>query len=260
MSVVLGARDAATGRRMAQYLDRASTQGGRVGAVEKSRLPVPQFNTFGGDGEYTGGFRLVDMSETTTENGEGEKETEKVIPKLGVLGTDVSAESKYGILYFSMGATIYTMSGFVVDLSDVTSSGEHFIYAYWIGDSGNVLVTKDESANEVAGIGSGLYIPIGSYSLDSSGQIEIKQLFRGDIVNFVYRQPFLARVTGGDPVSGFNATLYSYPTPDDLRDTESVQGKVFLSECCLDESYSLTANCFITVHPVACQIVEASIE
>lgn len=256
MAVILGARDTATGKRMMNYLNRAAANGGTVGVVPKERLSVPQTVYGGGsDGEYTGGFRLVDMSETVKETDEEGNETEKLVPKLGVWGVGITDDNKNGTLYFSMGATVTSIAGIAMDVSDVTDGAEHYVYAYWTGSAGNVLVTKTESISDLAGLGAHMCIPIGSYKVTSTG-VEVKQLFQGVVATFFYRQPYLASITGGDPVTGYSATLSSYPTPDNPTES-TIQGHVFLSECCLGDSSRYDRGCYITVHPVAMQVLEA---
>ena len=65
--------------------------------ISLSHTPAPTGKSSAN--EYTGGFRLVDMSEATTEKDEDGNEVERVIPKLGVLGPHYSGSGDYYSTY-----------------------------------------------------------------------------------------------------------------------------------------------------------------
>lgn len=258
MSVVLGARDAATGRRMVQWLDRASTQGGRVGAVEKPRLAVPQSNAFG-DGEYTGGFKLVDMSETVTEKDDKGNEVEKVIPKLGVLGIDKTEDNEMGTLYYSVGGIVSSSKGLLFDLSKASTNVVLHVYACWNGTTGSVITTTKDGFSELSTkYAAHVLVHIGTFKVTSTGVEDIKQLFYGSEVAFHYMQPYLANIGKGSPGSGYNSTLTAYPTPDNPKESTR-SGRVFLSTAALVSANPAPTG-FITVYPVSVKVLEGSTE
>lgn len=260
MSVVLGAKDAATGKRMVQYLSRACTQGGKTGVVEKPRLPVPQTTCVGGgESEYTGGFRLVDMSEAVTEKDEDGNEVEKVIPKLGVLGINPTEDNELGTLYYSVGGSVYSSNGFLFDLSNSTTNVELHVYACWMGSSGKVITTTKEGFAELSTIyAAHVLVHIGTFKVVDTGITEITQLFYGSEVSFHYLQPYLANIRGGSPGMGYEATLTAYPTPDNPKGSTRV-GRVFLSVESVGTSNDTPVG-FITVHPVSALVLEGTSE
>ncbi len=211
----------------------------------------------GRSGEYTGGFRLVDMSETVKEKDEEGNEIEKVIPKLGVLGISGESGGAYGTLYYRVGNAIYYTSGQIFDCSDLPINTRLHILAYWNGISFGVITTKKDGLSELTDYGQ--FVHIGSYLISDNGTVgSIIQIFNGAEVSFSFNQPFLA-VIGDytDPSIGLEATLFAYPTPDNLAGEKTFSGTVFLSESCLGVQVLATNGTYITVHPVATRVLEA---
>lgn len=207
--------------------------------------------------EYTGGFRLVDMSEVVVEKGEDGKETEKVVPKLGVLGIDPTETNKMGTLYYSVGGAVYTSSGITFDLSNATKGAVLHAYACWNGITGSVVVTTKDSYGEISTMyAAHVLVHIGTFKVTSNGVTDIKQLFFGSEVSFHYMQPYLANIGDGSPESGYNASLTAYPTPDNPKESFR-SGRVFLSTASLVAANAKPTG-FITVHPVSVKVLEGN--
>ena len=235
--------------------------------ISLSHTPAPTGKSSAN--EYTGGFRLVDMSEVVTEEGEDGKETEKVIPKLGVLGVnrEGGANVGKGSLYFSLGTAISETSGQIFDCSTSTRDTAQHVFAYWNGYSFGVLTTKNKGMSDLDGYYTLQCVHIGTYKVSDTGIYDIQQIFNGSEVSFQAKQPFLASINlfNQDPIAGYDATLYAYPTPGDLigSDTtseETFTGTVFLAENCIGRQYPNKASAWVTVHPVATRIIAAESE
>lgn len=226
---------------------------------KKQQIVNPYVENEDGSSEYTGGFRLVDMSETVKETDEEGNETEKLVPKLGVLGINPTENNELGTLYYSVGGSIYSSSGFLFDLSNATKNVELHVYACWMGSSGKVVTTTKEGFAELSTIyAAHVLVHIGTFKVIDIGITEITQLFYGSEVSFHYLQPYLANIRSGSPGMGYDATLTAYPTPDNPEGSTHV-GRVFVSVESVGTSNQVPRG-FLTVHPVSALVLEGTSE
>jgi hypothetical protein len=271
MSVVLGARDAASGRRMVQYLNRASANGGTVGVVPNSPLPVPQTAPSSEEG-YTGGFSLVDMSETVKEKDEDGNEVEKVIPKLGVVGSlipkpDIMAPET-GYLYFYTPNTLYSIPGVVLDIGEYfsenlnTTSAVLFIFAKFdFSTTGNgtpsIIIVDSESVSKLNTVGTTSHFIIGKCTVMDGQITDIVQIFDGNIVQFYCSYPTIADISGTFLNGAIKTSrVYSPSNYNNLDEVDGVDALLFLTEGALGKSSAVDETLHVT--PVVLPVLEAN--
>ena len=224
--------------------------------ISLSHAPAPTGKSSAN--EYTGGFRLVDMSETVKEEDDKGNEVEKVIPKLGVLGINTE-DNEMGMLYYSVGGIISSSKGMLFDLSKASTNVVLHVYACWNGTTGSVMITTKDGFSELSTkYAAHVLVHIGTFKVTSTGVEDIKQLFYGSEVSFHYMQPYLANIGSGSPGMGYDATLTAYPTPDNPKESTR-RGRVFLSVESVGTSNN-TPEGFITVHPVSALVLEGTSE
>lgn len=229
----------------------------KIGMDQEKFIPTHKRNALTdytpGGSEYTGGFRLVDMSEKVKDE-EG-NETEKVVPKLGVLGINVDQLNPMGTLYYTIGSKIQSSAGVVLDLSESTIDTTLHILAYWSGVSYGVKATSKASDLDdiVQKYGAPAIVQIGVYKV-TKNELFFTQIHYGSSVCFPYLQPMLAKVsiTDGADTNGYNAELYTYPLSN-----EFVRGRVFLAESCLGYQQA-SFNTWMPVLPVSVKAIDAT--
>lgn len=239
--------------------------------ISLSHAPAPTGKSSAN--EYTGGFRLVDMSETVKEKNEQGNEVDKVVPKLGVLGSltpepDVMAPANVGYLYFYTPNTLYSIPGVVLDISEYfsenlnTTSAILFIFAKFdFSTAGNgtpsIIIVDSESVSKLNTVGTASHFIIGKCTV-ANGQItDIVQIFDGNIVQFYCSYPTIADISGTFLNGAIKtARVYSPSNYNNLDEVDGVDALLFLTEGALGNSSAVDETLHVT--PVVLPVLEAN--